>query len=200
MLQNFKTSTIIIFSVIWLGLLGFAYSLLVSYENTANKTEVNPKLWPRESQLKFDKRKDNLIIFLHPRCPCSDSSLEELNKLMAKSPKSINVIAVFMSSEKQDKETWLKGKLWKDIKANQEIKVFIDEKNTEIKRFKVNTSGEVLLYNSMGRLTYSGGISPARGHAGDNKGSQLIMKYLQGYKVQNAQSPVFGCLLQKNND
>ena len=39
--------------------------------------------WPPSSQIPLDQTSPTLLLFLHPRCPCSRSSLAELERLLA---------------------------------------------------------------------------------------------------------------------
>jgi hypothetical protein len=53
-----------------------------------------------------------------------------------------------------------------------------------------------VLYNSDGQLLFSGGITGARGHEGDNAGEDLVIAGLNGQNVGFQHTPVFGCSLQ----
>jgi hypothetical protein len=72
-----------------------------------------------------------------------------------------------------------------------------DEGGVEAKRFGVATSGHVLLFDRAGRLLFSGGITPARGHEGDSLGRDALIERLAGTRTISgpATSPVFGCPL-----
>ena len=54
------------------------------------------------------------------------------------------------------------------------------------------TSGHALLFDRDGHLLFSGGITPARGHEGDNFGASAIAARLAG-RPAPAETPVFGC-------
>ena len=64
------------------------------------------------------------------------------------------------------------------------------------------TSGQVLLYQPSGRLAFSGGITPARGHSGDNPGSDAVLSLVRREARQADGVPVtcrvFGCPLFDN--
>ena len=57
------------------------------------------------------------------------------------------------------------------------------------------TSGHALLYDARSRLEFSGGITVARGHAGDNVGRSAIEALIAGDVTVLRQAPVFGCAL-----
>jgi hypothetical protein len=60
-------------------------------------------------------------------------------------------------------------------------------------QFHANTSGEVLVYDSRGKLCFHGGITAARGHAGDNLGESAVIAIALGGKSYVERCPVFGC-------
>jgi hypothetical protein len=71
----------------------------------------------------------------------------------------------------------------------------LDRDAAESRRFRAETSGDALLYDEHGRLLFSGGITVARGHAGDNAGLGAIEALVRGDTNVRRQTPVFGCAL-----
>ena len=57
------------------------------------------------------------------------------------------------------------------------------------------TSGQTLLYDEDGRLAFSGGITGARAHAGDNLGRQSLVALLNREPAKRSATNVFGCPL-----
>ena len=51
-----------------------------------------------------------------------------------------------------------------------------DDDGAEARRFGAETSGQTLLYDARGALAFSGGITGARGHAGDNAGRASLRR------------------------
>ena len=60
-------------------------------------------------------------------------------------------------------------------------------------RFHVTTSGQTLLFNDQGKLLFSGGITYARGHSGDNAGQAAIESFLAGQDPGYHQTSTYGC-------
>jgi hypothetical protein len=58
------------------------------------------------------------------------------------------------------------------------VTVVRDDDGREARRFGVEASGETLLYDADGSLLFSGGITAARGHAGDNAGRTELVSLL----------------------
>lgn len=61
--------------------------------------------------------------------------------------------------------------------------------------FGATTSGHTLVYDGDGGLVFGGGITIARGHAGDNPGRSAIASFLTAGAVEHGTTPVFGCPL-----
>jgi hypothetical protein len=57
------------------------------------------------------------------------------------------------------------------------------------------TSGQTFLYDARGTLLFSGGITGARGHAGDNAGRASIVALLNRAGAATTSTNVFGCSL-----
>jgi hypothetical protein len=70
-----------------------------------------------------------------------------------------------------------------------------DGGGVEARRFRVATSGHVLLYDVRGLLIFSGGITAARGHRGDSYGRAAVHDRILNPEGTRSGSPVFGCPL-----
>jgi hypothetical protein len=59
----------------------------------------------------------------------------------------------------------------------------------------IATSGQAFLYDAWGHLLFSGGITAARGHIGDNMGRRSVASLVSGKPSALTSTPVFGCPL-----
>ena len=50
-------------------------------EPAGRQAGPTPSDWPRDSVIPLDGRRPTLLMFLHPLCPCSRASVEELAEL-----------------------------------------------------------------------------------------------------------------------
>jgi hypothetical protein len=150
--------------------------------------------WPVASAIPREPNRATLVMFIHPMCPCSAASAEELSRLMAKCDGKLSVFVAAVEPEKAPAE-WTDSNLIVSIKAIPHLAVIRDRKGIEARRFGAVTSGYTCLYDARGRLRFSGGITPARGHAGDNAGSDAIVALLQNQVLQPQHTAVFGCAL-----
>jgi hypothetical protein len=92
-------------------------------------------------------------------------------------------------------DAWAKTDLWQSAAALPGVTVLADDDGREAQRFNSTTSGQVVLYDTAGRLLFSGGITGARGHAGDNAGRSAIVALLNRGVAAHKETPVFGCAL-----
>jgi hypothetical protein len=90
---------------------------------------------------------------------------------------------------------WAHTDLWRAAEGIPGAQPVADPGGAEAKRFHLRTSGHVLVYDAAGRLRFSGGITPARGHEGDNVGLAAIAAILEGAADAPRRHAVFGCAL-----
>jgi len=92
-------------------------------------------------------------------------------------------------------EGWEKTDLWTSAAAIPGVRVIEDDQGIEAGRFHAATSGQTMLYDKEGKLIFSGGITGARGHEGDNAGRTAIVSLLNLDEANRDETPVFGCPL-----
>ena len=71
----------------------------------------------------------------------------------------------------------------------------MDGDGREARLFQAVTSGQTILYDSHGRLLFSGGITASRGHSGDNAGRSAIVSLVNAEVPDRTETLVFGCPL-----
>jgi hypothetical protein len=135
---------------------------------------------------------------MHPKCPCSRATTDELAKLMAHAQGRM-VARVLMIRPDGVPEAWERTDLWRSAAAIPGVTVVADPQGTESRRFGAATSGQTLLYAADGRLLFAGGITGSRGHIGDNEGRSLVLALARAEIVpmqgERPQTPVYGCPL-----
>jgi hypothetical protein len=182
-------------TVLWglgvgLGLIG-----LLRYKARPGAAGDPAVYWPSDSALTRDPQRSNLVLALHPRCPCSSASLAEFARIIARCQGRVAGHVLFVKPGGTPRG-WEQTGLWREVAALPGVRVTCDEAGREADRFGVETSGHVALYGPEGRLRFSGGITPARGHQGDNPGLQAVLARLLGGEAPGTdRGPVFGCPL-----
>ena len=155
---------------------------------------VPPDRWPRESSVVRSPRLPTLLLFVHPRCPCTRATLGEFAVLMAQSGGRVSTRVLCLLPDGAPAD-WADTDLLRTARAMPGVDVLLDRGGVEARRFGAATSGQALLYDAEGRLVFSGGITASRGHSGDNAGRAAVLAFLRGEAPDRRHTLVFGCRL-----
>lgn len=166
---------------------------LWSYASTPGIADSPPQTWPTTSSLSRTEGRWTLVMFVHPHCPCTQASLSELERLHARCAGQIDVRIACLSPLSATPE-WTETSLVQRAQALPGAAVISDRAGDNARLFHVHTSGTALLFDPAGRLAYHGGLTAARGHEGDNPGSDAVLALVTG-KGAPAAAPTFGCPL-----
>ena len=90
---------------------------------------------------------------------------------------------------------WEQTELWRMAAALPGVRVLRDDDGSEAQHFGAATSGQTMLYDAHGTLVFSGGITGARAHPGDNIGRQSLVALLNREPAAHTGTNVFGCPL-----
>jgi hypothetical protein len=154
----------------------------------------HPQKFPHNSSLVISSTSDTLLMFVHPKCPCTSASINELAVLSTRCGGKLNAIAVFIRPNNTP-EGWERTDYWFRTARIPGVQVVSDRYGQEAKIFGALTSGEVLLYNRCGELVFSGGITGARGHEGDNQGLDSVIGIVRQKDMRCKTTNAFGCAL-----
>ena len=185
--------TMILFPL-WIFGIFLGERILVQYENRPGISAVPPSQWPEGNTTLKLSDKPTLIMFVHPHCPCSEASVNELSEIMAQSQNKLQAYVLFLKPEGTD-DAWVHTSLWKKAQEIPQVKVMEDENGEQARLFHASTSGQTILYDAQGHLLFSGGITASRGHFGDNAGMNSIVSFVHGGAVKKKSAFVFGCSL-----
>lgn len=179
--------------IAWASLIGLGMASMERYENTPGRVSATRRQWPKESRLTLSSDRLTVIVFAHPRCPCTSATLSELAQLLAREPARVQATLVSIVPESQVHE-WAQTRLLSEAARVPGLRIQTDVGGVEARRFGSTTSGYVVAYSADGALRFAGGITSARGQAGDNYG----LNALEEAAVASAgysSNPVFGCEL-----
>jgi len=177
---------------LWLAaLVGWSASF-TQYKGQAGSIGAVAEHWPTACGLEPASQGPTLLMFVHPRCPCSRASLAELEMALPRLPVSRQVTVVFYSPLPSP-AGWRSGDIVERAAAIEGLATVWDEGSTLATRFGAQTSGHVLLYDPSGRLRFTGGITPARGHEGDNRGRALLEQAAAEDRSEILTAAVYGC-------
>jgi hypothetical protein len=130
----------------------------------------------------------------HPHCTCTRASLGELAEAIARARTPPRTYILFMTPTRS-RETWEHTDLWRTAAGIPGVTVVRDDDGRAARHFGTATSGQTLLYDVRGALVFSGGITGARAHAGDNLGRQSLVALLNRESPAASATRVFGCPL-----
>src|SRR5262249_1428374 len=150
--------------------------------------------WPARTRIPRAPDGPTLVVFLHPRCPCSAATVAELAELLRTTPArpAVHVVIVRPPGVGPGWE----GDLALDVARRlRGADVMLDEDGVEVRRFDAHTSGQVLLYSAAGRLQFKGGVTRGRGELGESAGRVRLRAILEGRVPDATESKVFGCAL-----
>jgi hypothetical protein len=167
---------IVLALAVWFTAVGAGMSLLRTYSLTPAVAGVPGPRWPTPSRIVPRSGYFTLVMTIHPHCPCSRASIGELGILMAHSNGRLAAFVVFVEPPGFG-ESWTKSDLWTSAGLIPGVTRIID-RGTEAALFGAATSGQTMVYDRRGNLLFSGGLTAARGHYGDNPGVSEIVALL----------------------
>lgn len=180
-------------AIAWVSVLSVGAGVLWRYQTTPGR-RAGAASWPAASRIPLDRQRPTLVLVAHPRCPCTRASLAELTETLRRLRGRVATHVVFVRPI-DTPQGWEQTDTWRSARGIPGATVWTDVGGVEAARFGARTSGQVLLYATDGRLLFSGGITPVRGHRGDSAGQERIVALVASGRADAATSRVFGCAL-----
>ncbi|WP_163863693.1 RedB protein [Myxococcus eversor] len=184
--------------LLWLVATAAGFALLARHALTPGETREAPSSWPSSAHPPRAEGRPTLVMLAHPRCPCTRASLGELSVLMEHARGQLDARVLFLQPEGTSSD-WTQGPLWRAAAAIPGVTVLADMGGEQARGFGVATSGHSLFYDAAGRLRFSGGLTGARGHRGDNPGRDAVEALLReaGRVGGSSEHAVYGCALEE---
>jgi hypothetical protein len=171
--------------------------LLWRYKSTPGAVASVAPVWPSGTEIVTrEPDRATIVMLAHPFCPCTAASLGELARLMAEVGDKATAHVLFLRPEDVPSD-WEDSDLWQQASRIRGVHVAWDPDGREARRFGAQTSGQTVVYDAAGAQIFRGGITSARGHAGDNIGSDSIASLLLRGRADQRTSSVFGCSLDE---
>lgn len=190
---------VIIFIMLWLGAIGAGLGVLSSYGSAPGAFGAAPQRWPSDASLTLDPDRPTLLLAVHPRCPCTRSTIEELAGVLGESrrrPRTMALIFEPASDARNDEsERFARTAISGSLSRLPDVELVPDPGSEIAACFGALTSGHALLYSPQGELLFSGGLTPTRAHVGPNTGSAALGALLAGDTPISSRAPVYGCPL-----
>ena len=177
----------------WLFATAAGLATLAAYANRPGQLGQPPALWPVDTGITRTRDGATLVVALHPACACSKATLEQLDRLAGFKPGAVRIVALVAQYAALPADADV---LSATLAPMRNITRIADPNAALAQRFGALTSGHALLYDPAGRLRFSGGLTRARGHAGDSPGLDVLRSYVEGQPLPTlATTSVFGCAL-----
>lgn len=180
--------------------IGFSFLLAVTglfaleHYDLGNDWELPPT--PKiESACPQQFQANTLYLFYHPHCPCTMSTVRQLQRVQPLIPAGISIVAVAYLPDSQDFD-WIEGRITETVRMIPGIRIVLDRDARTALSAGVKVSGHLLYVNQDSALTFSGGIVAGKNHEGVSRGCQALLGALKANKVRLQRYPVFGCPLR----
>ncbi|HEX8617846.1 MAG TPA: RedB protein [Thermoanaerobaculia bacterium] len=181
-------------AIVWLAGIAYGSFAMWQFQRKAGENAVAPAQWPATSRLSLATNGPTVVMFAHPRCPCTRASVSQLRDLLSGGTmKKAGSVYVLVLRPHEFPEGWEKTDVWRNAASIPGVTVLSDVDGVEATRLGALTSGQTLVYDKAGKLVFRGGITALRGEVGDNLGSRSLEAALAGSTPARGVTPVFGC-------
>lgn len=179
---------------LWILALSGWLGYLTWYSNAPGVVSAAPTNWPMNSILKLDHDRPTVLMFIHPQCPCTKSSLDELAKIITHCKERAAFLCIFVRPPGVP-AGWERDRLWRQASNIPYVQLIVDSDGLEARRFGAESSGAVQVFTPTGHVVFSGGITGARNHDGDNAGATAVTEWILSGSAGEKTTFVFGCSL-----
>lgn len=188
--------------VAWFVVLVVGFSLLAVYSNTPGHAGEPPAwsddFFPLAERASGESSPYRLVMAIHPKCPCTRATISELERLIRKCGEGLGCYVLVYHPADAPPE-WHETLLVSTARNLPQTQVVLDPDARLALQMNMKTSGAVVLYAQDGRAVFHGGITMARGHEGDNLGSDAVLSQVRNGFSDRDRCSVFGCPIQRPN-
>lgn len=183
----------------WCVAVSYCWGRLAHYGLSPGSLRCPPRLDQLDVPIARSGNSHLLVMALHPKCPCSRASIGELEKLLSRFHDQLTC-ALLIYRPVNAPDDWLQTDLAVSARRLPRTRTYTDVGGRMSDKLGMYTSGSTVLYSPASEPEYWGGITAARGHSGDNPGSDAIAAVLRGYPTVVASQPVFGCQIKSDRN
>jgi hypothetical protein len=188
----------LVIPAIWAAVAAVTFGGLLRYSFAPGLVGSVPATWPATAVAAESDTGHRLLVFLHPHCPCNRATVRVLERIVAQAAGQPRIQAILVRPNGST-DGWEQTSLRDAVAAIPGVRTTVDPGGKMASTFGARTSGHVVLYDRSGRLAFSGGITPSRGHEGDSTGVDAVLAILRGQLPTGAAplaAPVYGCALR----
>ena len=168
---------------------------LGAYEGTPAREPGALQQWPANQRLAVTSKQPTVLMFVHPHCPCTVASVEQLLDVLARHAAHATLVVYEPADAAPE---WTHGALWQLAMQHADRVQLVRDPDAQLaQHFRATTSGMCLVYGADERLRFAGGLTISRGHRGANEGLRTLEQVLVAADGSGAAQrfPVFGCAL-----
>lgn len=153
--------------------------------------------WPAQTELGQPDGMAQLLVFLHPRCPCTDATLANLVTALGTPRESGSMCEITVIMSGPAVSEGCPPHLQRRLEAMGSVTVRNDVDGSIARDFGAITSGHVVWCDGRGRVAFSGGITPGRGHVGPCESLARLTALVQHQHGDGPlePTPVYGCAI-----
>ena len=134
----------------WMLFIFCGFAFLWNYQSRPGSKGPAPAAWPKGAAIAPSPGHFNLVLALHPHCPCSNATAEELNKILSQTRTAMQVHVLLFSPAGADAQ-WSKSTLSDAVAKFPNTTVTIDLNGEQAEKFGALTSGDAELFSPDGR-------------------------------------------------
>lgn len=180
----------------WAAGVAWGFQKIETYSATPGMAAAAPANWPGSTLIVPQPGRSTLVMFIHPQCSCTRASLAELKTILDRTHGAVSAWVVVLKPSGMHDE-WVHSDTWETARRMSGVTLVVDDQGAEADRFGALTSGHTVLYSAAGALEFSGGITAARGHVGENSGERNVVSLVSTGKAESSRHEVFGCGLHE---
>jgi hypothetical protein len=167
----------------------------VGLRTTHVKNYIEPIPWDAIADFGRPNEALHVIMALHPKCPCSITTLRELESIHAAktaSAKYTFLVALPISQS----ISWIDTESTKIAMRLPNAEVVVDVDSKRAIQLGLVNSGALLVIQPNGTVCFRGGITSGRTCSAGNPGANAVTRLLKGESIDPITTPTFGCPLQ----
>ncbi len=194
-----STKLLLLVSSLWIG--GICAGTIAMLEHgfdPGKKCDAPLNIPPELTALSRNDKPLTVFIAVHPDCPCTGASLEQLDHLLARNPDSVEVVGIVRANDPWQSKS---SSYWKRLEAIPNAHPVADPEGKFAALLGTYVSGSTVAYGQRGNLLFQGGVTASRGHAGPSQAlDDLESIARQLAPLELCSTPIFGCSLENDSD
>src|SRR5437879_2128129 len=138
-LVNVLKQKLMVLVGVWTLSVGLGLHALMVYKGKAGPAGHTSETWPVNEMVSLSTNKPLLVMFAHPKCPCTRASLGELELLVAQAQGQFDAVVLF-SEPPDETEGWSNTATIDFARSIPGVRTVLDKDGAVAKRFGAKTS------------------------------------------------------------